>query len=73
MVAALVLLVVRPAAMLVSLWGAALPRRELYAAAWFGPKGFASVVFVLLVVQTGIPPAQTVFELVALTIDPQKQ
>jgi NhaP-type Na+/H+ or K+/H+ antiporter len=67
-VAALVLLVVRPAAMLVSLWGAAVPRRELYAAAWFGPKGFASVVFVLLVVQTGIPPAQTVFELVALTI-----
>lgn len=67
-VAALVLLVVRPAAMLVSLWGADLPRRERYAAAWFGPKGFASVVFVLLVVQTGIPPGQTVFELVALTI-----
>jgi NhaP-type Na+/H+ or K+/H+ antiporter len=43
-VALLSLLVVRPASVLVSLWRAGLPRCERYAAAWFGPKGFASVV-----------------------------
>ncbi|OZM77232.1 hypothetical protein CFP66_37045 [Pseudonocardia sp. MH-G8] len=59
---------VRPASVLVSLWRAGLPKRERYAAAWFGPKGFASVVYGLLAVQSGIAAAQTVFELVALTI-----
>jgi NhaP-type Na+/H+ or K+/H+ antiporter len=68
LVALLSLLVIRPASVLVSLLGAELPRRERYAAAWFGPKGFASVVYGLLVVQSGIPAAATVFELVALTI-----
>ncbi|GAA3223769.1 cation:proton antiporter [Pseudonocardia petroleophila] len=67
-VALLSLLVVRPASMLVSLWRADLPRRERVAAAWFGPKGFASVVYGLLAVQSGIPNASTVFEVVALTI-----
>jgi sodium/hydrogen antiporter len=67
-VALLALLVVRPASVLVSLWRAGLPKRERYAAAWFGPKGFASVVYGLLAAQSGIPAAQTVFELVALTI-----
>jgi sodium/hydrogen antiporter len=68
LVAVLSLLVVRPASVLISLWRAKLPRRELYAAAWFGPKGFASVVYGLLVLQSGIPSAGTVFELVALAI-----
>ncbi|MDQ4115916.1 MAG: cation:proton antiporter [Actinomycetota bacterium] len=68
LVAVLSLLVVRPASVLLSLWRAGLPRRELYAAAWFGPKGFASVVYGLLVLQSGIPNAGTVFELVALAI-----
>jgi NhaP-type Na+/H+ or K+/H+ antiporter len=67
-VALLSLLLIRPASVLVSLLGARLSRRERYAAAWFGPKGFASVVYGLLVVQSGIAAAGTVFELVALTI-----
>jgi sodium/hydrogen antiporter len=67
-VALLALFVIRPASVLVSLWRTDLPRRERYAAAWFGPKGFASVVYGLLAVQSGIPEAETVFELVALTI-----
>src|SRR4051812_34021880 len=67
-VALLSLLLVRPASVLVSLLGAGLAKRERYAAAWFGPKGFASVVYGLLVVQSGIPGAGTVFELVALAI-----
>lgn len=67
-VALLSLLVIRPASMLVSMLGARIAARERYAAAWFGPKGFASVVYGLLVVQAGIPASETVFELVALTI-----
>lgn len=67
-VALLSLVLVRPASVLISLWLAPLSRRERLAAAWFGPKGFASVVYGLLAVQAGTPQAQTVFELVALTI-----
>lgn len=68
LVALVSLLLVRPASVLLSLWRVDLSRRERYAAAWFGPKGFASVVYGLLVVQSGIPAAGTVFELVALAI-----
>jgi sodium/hydrogen antiporter len=67
-VAVLAIVLIRPLSVLVSLWRADLPRREQYAAAWFGPKGFASVVYGLLAAQSGIPEAQTVFELVAVTI-----
>jgi NhaP-type Na+/H+ or K+/H+ antiporter len=35
---------------------------------WFGPKGFASVVYGLLVLNSGIPAADEIFHLVALTI-----
>ncbi len=35
---------------------------------WFGPKGFASVVYSLIVLESGIPVADEVFHLVALTI-----
>jgi NhaP-type Na+/H+ or K+/H+ antiporter len=35
---------------------------------WFGPKGFASVVYGLLVLEAAIPGADEVFHLVALTI-----
>lgn len=67
-VALLSLLLIRPASVLVSLWRAGLSRRERYAAAWFGPKGFASVVYGLLAAQSGAMGSDTVFELVALTI-----
>lgn len=67
-VALLSLLLVRPASVLIALWRTGLSSRERYAAAWFGPKGFASVVYGLLVVQSGISEAGTVFEVVALTI-----
>ena len=35
---------------------------------WFGPKGFASVVYGLLVLDSGITAADEIFHLVALTI-----
>jgi sodium/hydrogen antiporter len=67
-IAVLAILVVRPAAMLLSLLRTSLPWRQRTVAAWFGPKGFASVVYVLLAVQAGIPDAGHVFDLVAVTI-----
>lgn len=66
--AILALVVARPAALLVSFLGAKLGAREQFAAMWFGPKGFASVVYGLLVLASGISAADTIFHLVALTI-----
>lgn len=67
-VAVIAILLVRPAAMLLSLLRTSLPGRERSVAAWFGPKGFASVVYGLLAVQAGIPSGDHVFDLVAVTI-----
>lgn len=66
--AVLVLLAVRPVALGIALWGSGLGWREWFAAAWFGPKGFASVVFGLLVLKSGLERADEVFHLTALVI-----
>ncbi|UJW31563.1 cation:proton antiporter [Saccharothrix sp. AJ9571] len=66
--AVLAIVLVRPAAMLLSLLRTPMTRRERSAAAWFGPKGFASVVYGLLALQSGIPDNEVVFDLVAVTI-----
>ena len=68
LLAILAIIVVRPVSLLVSLLRTQMPRRERLTAAWFGPKGFASVVYGLLVLQSGIPDNQLVFDLVAVTI-----
>jgi NhaP-type Na+/H+ or K+/H+ antiporter len=52
----------------VSFLGARLSAREQLAAMWFGPKGFASVVYGLLVLTSGIAAAGSIFGLVAATI-----
>lgn len=62
------LLVPRPAALAVSFARSGLSVREQTAAAWFGPKGFASVVYGLLVVESHIGVAEEVFAAVAATI-----
>lgn len=67
-VAVIAILLVRPAAMMLSLLRTTLPPRERSVAAWFGPKGFASVVYGLLALQAGIPAGEHVFDLVAITI-----
>ncbi len=67
-VAVIAILLVRPAAMMLSLLRTTLPARERSVAAWFGPKGFASVVYGLLALQAGIPAGDHVFDLVAITI-----
>lgn len=68
--AVVIIVVVRPVAMYLSLLRSGLPKAEKFVAAWFGPKGFASVVYGLLVLQSDIPrdTATLVFELVAITI-----
>ncbi|WP_341953768.1 cation:proton antiporter [Salinibacterium sp. TMP30] len=66
--AILALVAARPAALYVSFLGSGLSMREQVAAMWFGPKGFASVVYVLVVVTAGIPEGDLIFHLVALTI-----
>jgi NhaP-type Na+/H+ or K+/H+ antiporter len=66
--ATLALLLVRPVALGVALIGATLTRREWVAAAWFGPKGFASVVYGLLILESGIGRRDELFHLIAVVI-----
>lgn len=66
--AVLALIAARPIALWLSFVRSGLPAREQAALMWFGPKGFASVVYGLLVLQSGIPAAEQVFHLVAGTI-----
>ena len=66
--AALCLLLARPAALGLALAGTRPGWRELGTAAWFGPKGFASVAFALLVLQSGGDRAALLFERAALVI-----
>ena len=66
--AALALLAVRPAALGMSLIGAPLSWYEWTAAVWFGPKGFASVFYGLLVVKSPLPNADRLFYLIALVV-----
>ncbi len=66
--AVLLLVLVRPAALSLSLLGSSLGRREWIAAAWFGPKGFASVTYGLLVLQSDARNAQVMFDIIAVTI-----
>jgi NhaP-type Na+/H+ or K+/H+ antiporter len=65
---ALALLAVRPAAVGIALFGSGISTLETVAAAWFGPKGFASVVYGLLILQSGVPRAEHLFDLVAVVV-----
>ncbi|MFI6743195.1 cation:proton antiporter [Nonomuraea sp. NPDC050451] len=62
------LVLARPIAIWLSFLRSGLSVREQAAVAWFGPKGFASVVYGLLVLASGIAAAQQVFQIVAVTI-----
>lgn len=66
--AVLALVVARPLALLVSFIGAKLSFGEQAAAMWFGPKGFASVVYGLIILESGIVRADEIYHLVALVI-----
>lgn len=66
--AVLALLLPRPLALVPAFLGTGLAPREKAAAMWFGPKGFASVVYGLIVLSSPLTAADEVFHLVALTI-----
>ena len=62
------LLVARPLALAVAFLGARLSWREQAVAMWFGPKGFASVVYGLIVLESGASGSDLIFHLVALVV-----
>jgi NhaP-type Na+/H+ or K+/H+ antiporter len=64
----LVLVMVRPIAIGIALYRSELYWKERFAAAWFGPKGFASVVYGLLVLKSGVSGAEHLFHLIAIVI-----
>jgi NhaP-type Na+/H+ or K+/H+ antiporter len=64
----LTVVIARPAGLLLSMLGTSLGWRLRLAAAWFGPKGFASVVYGLFVLQSGIPEAQRLFHLISIAV-----
>jgi sodium/hydrogen antiporter len=62
------LLVARPVAVLLALLGTRLPRPQKAFIAWFGPKGVASMLFALLVLDEGLTHGSLVFEVAAFVI-----
>lgn len=64
--AVLLLVLVRPVAIGLSLAGGGLDRKEYLAAAWFGPKGFASVTYGLFILASDALHAERMFEIVAV-------
>ncbi|HEX6256622.1 MAG TPA: cation:proton antiporter [Euzebyales bacterium] len=64
--AVVAVVVVRPLTLPVALAGTGLHKGEYAVASWFGPKGFASVVYGLLILQSDIADASLLFQAVAL-------
>lgn len=65
---AFALLVARPAAVLASLAGVRLPRPQKLFIAWFGPKGVASMLFALFVLNSSAPDRAIVFDVASYVI-----
>jgi sodium/hydrogen antiporter len=65
---ALVALLIRPVAFLVSLAPTRLDRRSRYLIAWFGPRGLSSLLLVLLPVFAGTPGSGRLFALCSLVV-----
>ena len=66
--AAVILLLVRPAAIEISLIGSGMTWQERITAGWFGPKGFASAIYGLLLFSFQLPNAQNLFHIIAIVI-----
>ncbi len=62
------LLAARPLALIFAFLGGDLSRKEWIAAAWFGPKGFASLLYALLMLHAGLPRGAWLFQAVALVV-----
>jgi NhaP-type Na+/H+ or K+/H+ antiporter len=62
------LLAARPLALVLAMLRSELSRREWMAAAWFGPKGFASLLYALLLLHAGVPRGVWLFDTMAMVI-----
>jgi NhaP-type Na+/H+ or K+/H+ antiporter len=62
------LLAARPAAVLVAFLGVRMPRRHKLFVAWFGPKGVASMLFALLVLNSTTADRTLVFDVASFVI-----
>jgi NhaP-type Na+/H+ or K+/H+ antiporter len=62
------LLIARPVAVLAALIGTKLPRPQKLFIAWFGPKGVASMLFALFVLDEAVANGPVVFDVAAFTI-----
>ena len=62
------LVVARPASVLLAMLGTPLARPERWFIAWFGPKGIASMLFALFVLNSTAPDRTLVFDAAAATI-----
>jgi NhaP-type Na+/H+ or K+/H+ antiporter len=63
-----VILVSRPVPAYLALLGTKLSRAERLSVAWFGPKGFASVAYAVIVASSGMVGHEQVLALTALTV-----
>ncbi len=63
-----VLVFVRAFSLLLALFRSGLGRREWWAAAWFGPKGFASVVYGMLILRSGIDGSERILHIIGLVV-----
>jgi sodium/hydrogen antiporter len=66
--AILSLVAVRPLALSLALLRGGLSWQEWAAAAWFGPRGFATVFFSLLVLQAGVPGGERLYHLLGMVV-----
>jgi sodium/hydrogen antiporter len=62
------LLIARPVAVMAALVGTELPRVQKLFIAWFGPKGVASMLFALLVLDRAVAEGSLVFDVAAFVI-----
>ncbi len=62
------LLIARPVAVIAALVGTSLPRPQKLFIAWFGPKGVASMLFALFVLDRGVAEGALVFDVAAFVI-----
>ena len=66
--ALLVIVAARPLALMLVMRGSELPRSQRLAAAWFGPRGFASVVYGLLLLTSNVEQAGGLFRIIATVV-----
>jgi NhaP-type Na+/H+ or K+/H+ antiporter len=66
--ALLSLTIIRMIPVLISLTGSGIPGKEKMFIAWFGPRGLASIVFAIIILEIGLPHQQTIILTAACTI-----